>query len=74
MYVLEEFQRRGIGKWLIECVNEHLETWPEMRWTLLVTSDQTKLYQENLGMMVYGQGRDGVIMAKMGPQDLRPDA
>ncbi|CZR51917.1 related to GNAT family N-acetyltransferase [Phialocephala subalpina] len=71
VYIMEEFQRKGIGKWLIQCVNEHVETWPEMRWTFLVTSDQIKFYEENLGMSIYGECRDGKIMSKMGPGDVQ---
>lgn len=69
--MLPEFQGKGIGKWLIQCVNETLDTWPEMRWTLLVTSGATKFYEETLNMKVYAEGQDGdIIMSRLGPGDV----
>ncbi|KAE8453400.1 hypothetical protein EG329_010261 [Mollisiaceae sp. DMI_Dod_QoI] len=71
VYIVKEHQGKGIGKWLIQCVNETLETWPELRWALLVNTGPTKFYEETLGMTVYADGRDGVkIMSKLGPGDV----
>lgn len=68
MYILKEYQGKGIGKWLIECVNENIDNWPEMRWILLVTNNATKFYEENLNMTIFGKGADGsIIMSKEGP-------
>lgn len=31
VYVLEEHQQRGLGKFLMKCLNEVVEGWPELR-------------------------------------------
>lgn len=51
MYVLEEHQRKGLGTWLANCINEVICQWPELRGFLLLTSDPhaIKLYAKTLG-------------------------
>lgn len=51
VYVLEEHQRMGLGRWLIDCLDEGISKWPEMRGFLLLTSDPhaVKLYEKALG-------------------------
>jgi hypothetical protein len=64
---LEEYQRKGLGKWLIECVNEALSTWPELRRALLVTSHGSKFYADTLGMKEFEQGKNGLaILSRKG--------
>lgn len=46
VYVLEEHQQRGLGKFLMKCLNEVVEGWPELRalWILSSSPESQKLY------------------------------
>lgn len=71
VYVLPEYQGRGLGGWLIDCVNESLEELPYLRWTMLRTSSpkSKSSYENRMGMMILSCGdvRDGpVMMGKKG--------
>lgn len=48
VYVLEEHQQRGLGTFLMICVNEVLESWPEMRgfWILSSSPQAQGLYEK----------------------------
>ena len=51
VFVLEEYQGKGLGRWMLECLNEVLEEWPELRRFILLSSNPhaMKLYAEVLG-------------------------
>lgn len=67
VYVLPEFQGRGLGSWLISCVNEHVSTWKELRRIMLITSGAPKFYEEHLGMKNFNEGGNGMfIMSRKG--------
>jgi len=68
VYILEEFQGKGLGVWLIQCVNQTLDSWPELRRTLLVTTNGTNFYSKNMGMKKFGEGTSGDLsmMTKRG--------
>ena len=68
VYVLKEFQGKGLGTWLIECLDETLNSWPELKRTLLIARSGGKFYQEKLGVQLYEQGKNGLeILTKRGP-------
>ena len=57
VYVWPEHQGDGLGKWLITCVQEVLESMPFLRRTMLVTSDWERsvpFYRKLMGMEVMG--------------------
>lgn len=60
VYILPGYQGKGLGSWLIGCVNEALSSWPQLRRAMLITSDMGKLYEEKLGMKPFQQGVDGL--------------
>lgn len=62
MYILEEHQGKGLGSWLISCVNEVVSAWPELRRMMLITSDSPKFYAEKLGMKEFNQGGHGMLL------------
>lgn len=47
VYVLVEHQQRGLGTFLMRCVNEELESWPELRgfWILSSSPQAQRLYE-----------------------------
>lgn len=67
MYVLKEHQGKNLGTWLMQCVNETLDSWPELRRTMLITSDGTKFYEKVLAMNVFEPAQSNLnIMTKSG--------
>jgi hypothetical protein len=69
VYVLKEFQGRGLGTWLLQCINETLDSWPELRRAVLITSGQKgkALYKKLMGMEPFPQDRDGLeVLNKRG--------
>lgn len=71
LYVIPEYQSQGLGGWMVDCVNELLETLPFLRWAMLRTSGQKsrKSYEKRLGMVVLTSAsiKDGpVMMGKKG--------
>ncbi|KAJ5661227.1 uncharacterized protein N7484_000599 [Penicillium longicatenatum] len=71
VYVLPEYQGRGLGGWLLDCVNELLDPLPYLRWSMLRTSalKSQQSYEKRLGMNVLHSGdiKDGpVMMGKKG--------
>lgn len=46
VYVLKEHQERGLGTFLMKCLNEIVESWPELRalWILASSPESQKLY------------------------------
>lgn len=71
VYVLPKYQGRGLGGWLLDCVNELLEPLPYLRWTMLRTSSRKskESYERRMGMSVLACGdvEEGpVMMGKKG--------
>ena len=69
VYILPEYQGKGLGTWLLECINETIESWPDLRRAMLVTSGETAkaFYKKVLQMEPFPQGLDGVeIMNRKG--------
>lgn len=60
VYVTKEHQRKGLGKWLMECVHEELSAWPELRRSLLMSnSEGAEFYRKVMGMEPFEQGKAG---------------
>ncbi|RDW75096.1 hypothetical protein BP6252_06238 [Coleophoma cylindrospora] len=56
VYVQPEYQGKGLGKWLIGCVDEVLMSWPHLRRAMLVTSNGGRFYKEVMGMKQFESG------------------
>ncbi|KAH6640628.1 hypothetical protein F5144DRAFT_599313 [Chaetomium tenue] len=70
VYILPAHQGRGLGKWLVQCVDEVLAGWPELRRCLLLTRDETavRMYEAMMGARVItSEGGGGLfIMERKG--------
>lgn len=68
VYVLPSHQRKGLAKWMMECLDSVLSSWPELRRTMLLTGDAgaVRLYEKTLGMSEMKPGKLS-IMQKVGP-------
>lgn len=71
VYILDGHQGRGLGKWMMECLNELLDAWPDLRRVLLITGspDANKLYTKTLGALEWDASAAGKmsVMQKFGP-------
>ena len=70
VYIIPEEQGKGLGKWLIQCVNAWADSLPHLRRLFLIGREGLgeKFYRETLGTEPFQQGRNGsLMMAKKGP-------
>ncbi|KAH7368153.1 hypothetical protein B0T11DRAFT_326358 [Plectosphaerella cucumerina] len=71
VYILDGHQGKGLGKWMMDCLNELLEEWPDLRRVLLITGspDANKLYTKTLGALEWNSSAAGKmsVMQKFGP-------
>lgn len=72
VWVQPGFQGRGLGRWLVSCVGEVMESMPFLRRHILFTSDWDRsvpFYEEILGVSVVEarRGEGLAIMSKRGP-------
>ena len=53
VYTLKDFRRLRLGKWMIECLGEHIDQWPFLRRMLLstITTKAADLYKKNAGFI-----------------------
>ncbi|KAH7308050.1 hypothetical protein B0I35DRAFT_413412 [Stachybotrys elegans] len=69
VWVSPACQGRGLGRWLMACVDEALGEMPYLRRTMLLTADWARsvpFYREMLGMELFGRGAEGEGIAARG--------
>lgn len=71
LYVLPEHQGKGLGGWLIDCVDEVVKPLPHFRWILLRTSSvkSQESYKQRMGMEILDSPdarQDPVMMGRRG--------
>lgn len=69
VYILPQYQGKGLGTWLMECINETIESWPELRRAMLITSGEPAkaFYKKLLQMEPFPQGLNGLeVLNKKG--------
>lgn len=49
VYILPEYQGKGLGRWMMECLNEIIQGWTHLRRFMFLTSDRMDLYRKYLG-------------------------
>ncbi|KAF5019799.1 hypothetical protein F66182_8168 [Fusarium sp. NRRL 66182] len=65
VYILEAHQGHGLGRWMLEILNQVLQSWPHLRRVMLLTTDKMHLFGKNLGMKDWTEfdGMKGVSIA-----------
>lgn len=60
VYVVPEWRRDGLGKWMVACVREVVDGIPELRRAMLLTSTGTgeQFYRRELGWWDVGEERE----------------
>lgn len=64
VYVVPEYQGKGLGKWLVECVDGVLEGMPDLRRAMLVTGTEKgeAFWERELGFKRLEQGMGGLCV------------
>ncbi|KAI8631218.1 hypothetical protein F5Y19DRAFT_473616 [Xylariaceae sp. FL1651] len=63
VYVLPEYQGKGLGRWMIECLDEVIKTWPHLRRFMFLTSNSMELYRKILGAKDWNECKtQGVVI------------
>ncbi len=68
VYVLEEYQGKGLGTWLLEAVDEVLRSWKGLRRVALMSNGNEEWYERGLGVKVFDQKNESelVFMTRKG--------
>ena len=68
VYVLPDYQGKGLGAWMMECLNEAVEQWPDLRRVMLLTGDEyaAKMYERTLGAKDMREGKM-MVLERTGP-------
>lgn len=58
VFILEDYQRRGLAAWMMRAIKEVVNGWSDMRGLLLMTSDKAtaRLYERELGAIDFDKG------------------
>ena len=70
VYVLEGHQGKGLGVWLMECLDDIISGWPRLRGFLLLTSGSRaiSLYEKTIGAKTLAEAAPHLTtMMKKGP-------
>ncbi|KAM0723470.1 hypothetical protein Q7P37_000456 [Cladosporium fusiforme] len=53
IYIMEKHRGKGLAKWMLGCMNEHLKTMPDLRGTIMIVEKDTPtmlLYKRHFAM------------------------
>lgn len=73
VFVQPEYQGRGLGTWMMECLSDLLDQWRALRGFWLMAGDEKsqKLYESRLGVHPVGvyhrKPKDLVLLERFGP-------
>ncbi|CAG9989708.1 hypothetical protein V2G26_011515 [Clonostachys chloroleuca] len=68
VFVLRDYQRRGLASWMIRSVKEVVMEWPDLRGLTLMANDRAsaRMYERDLGALEFDKGPSaGLIMLEM---------
>lgn len=68
VFVLPDSQRKGLASWMMRCIKELVDGWPDLRGLMLMTHDKTaaKMYETTLGALDFDKGPSaGMMMLEM---------
>ncbi|GJN84110.1 GNAT family N-acetyltransferase [Purpureocillium lilacinum] len=74
VFVLEDFQRRGLASWMMRALKETVDEWPNLRGLMLMTHDKAaaRMYQRELGAVDFDKGPSaGLVMLEMGGKGMK---
>ncbi|KAI0594749.1 hypothetical protein F4775DRAFT_421814 [Biscogniauxia sp. FL1348] len=74
VYVLPEYQGKGLGRWMMECLGEVIKGWTHLRRFMFLSSDAMDFYRETLGAKAWDEcDTKGVVIGLIeGPASQHP--
>lgn len=73
VFVVEEYQRRGLASWLMRGLKEIVDEWKDLRGLLLMTHDDSaaRMYKRELGAVNFNEGPSaGLVLLELpGPAE-----
>nr|WHA27465.1 putative N-acyltransferase [Sesquicillium sp.] len=69
VFILPDYQRRGLAKWMMCSLKEMVDGWPDLRGLMLMTHDEaaSRMYEATLGAVDFDKGPSaGMKMLEMG--------
>ncbi|KAI5866002.1 hypothetical protein GGS23DRAFT_364026 [Durotheca rogersii] len=75
VYILPEHQGKGLGRWLMECLDEVIKGWAHLRRFMLLVSDKMDFYRKHLGAKDWSECNTAAISIGLieGPAVKRPE-
>ena len=58
VYILQDYQGKGLGTWLLSAVDETLRSWKGLRRVCLMSSGNNAWYDKGLGVKEFDQGNE----------------
>lgn len=73
VYVLKEHQKKGLGTFMMQCLNEYVGEWPDLRglWILSSSPESRRLYEKVFGAVGFFESRNDPklkLLEKTGPK------
>ena len=68
VYVLEAYRSRGLSKFLLKCMNEYLDTMPDLRGTIMIVKHGSRadtLYRSHFAM--HDLDKESILLDRKGP-------
>ncbi|KAI1856048.1 hypothetical protein JX265_011945 [Neoarthrinium moseri] len=65
VYILPEHQGKGLGRWLLECLDEVIKDWPHLRRFMFLTTDAMDFYRKTLGAKEWSEFKTGATKIGM---------
>jgi GNAT superfamily N-acetyltransferase len=66
VYVLPKYQGKGLGRWMMECLNEVIKAWPHLRRLMLLASGSSlDLYRKTLGAKDWNERENRSLVVGM---------
>lgn len=68
VFILPQYQRRGLAKWMMCSLKEMVDSWPDLRGLMLMTHDKAaaRMYEATLGAVEFDKGPSaGMTMLEM---------
>ncbi|ORY58397.1 acetyltransferase [Pseudomassariella vexata] len=57
VYVQPEYQGKGLGRWMLECLDEIIKGWPHLRRFMFLTNDAMDLYRKTIGAKEWSEAK-----------------
>ncbi|KAF4122159.1 Acetyltransferase (GNAT) family [Geosmithia morbida] len=75
VFVLDDYQRRGLASWMMRAIKDVVDGWPDLRGLMLMTHDEAaaRMYKSTLGAVHFDDGPSaGLTVLEMAGRAEKP--